>query len=126
MTQLNRQDIIDLADAIAKAVRECRDILIKSVDRQEQAAEAAPTAPPEASPERLPEFLTRAAAAAYLRDTVGYPISKSFLDKAAVYGDGPPFQSFGRRVVYRPADLRAWAEGRSRRRTSTSDPGSKV
>jgi hypothetical protein len=120
---LHRQDIIDLADTITKAVRECRDILIKAAERQRETPQASSAAATEAHPERLPELLTRAAAVAYLRDVAGYPISKSFLAKAAVYGDGPPFQSFGRRVVYAPADLRAWAERRSRRRTSTSDPG---
>ncbi len=124
--QLDRQDIVDLTDTLTKAIRECRDILIKLAERQEQAAQAAPAAAAEAPPERLPELLTRAAAVAYLRDTVGYPISKSFLDKLAVSGGGPPYRTFGSRVVYSPADLRAWADGRSRRRSSTSDRGTPV
>lgn len=48
---------IDLADALTKAGRACRGILVKSVERQEQAAQAALPAPPEAIPERFPEAL---------------------------------------------------------------------
>lgn len=36
-------------------------------------------------------------------------------------GDGPCFYKVGRRVVYRPEDLRRWLA--ERRRTSTSDAG---
>lgn len=52
------------------------------------------------------------AAAAY----VG--LSKSWLQKARVYGEGPKFCKLGRRVVYLLDDLDSWLK--RRRRTSTS------
>jgi len=36
-------------------------------------------------------------------------VSKSFLDKARIYGGGPRFMKFGRSVVYSTEDLDAWA-----------------
>ena len=48
-------------------------------------------------------------------------LSRRTLEKYRVTGDGPVFHKFGRRVLYRLADLEAWAE--SRRRVSTSDQG---
>lgn len=126
MTQLSKQEIIALADALTRAVRECRDILIKSIERQEQEPPERPFVILEEPPAPLPEFLTTMAAVAYLRDVVGYPISKSLMEKVRGSGGGPPYRTFGTRIVYTPADLRAWAEGRSRRRTSTSDPGTRV
>ena len=62
--QFSRQDIIDLGDALTKPVRERRDILVNSVERQQQTAQATPTASLEAPPERLAELLTRTAAVA--------------------------------------------------------------
>jgi hypothetical protein len=56
--------------------------------------------------------LTRDRAAAYLQ-TLGYPISKNRLAKMAVEGGGPLYQRWGGRVIYRPAELRAWAEARA-------------
>ncbi len=44
------------------------------------------------------------------------------LAKMRVSGDGPPFQKFGRRVMYSAGDLEVWIS--ARRRRSTSDPGS--
>ena len=126
MTQLSKQEIIDLAEALTRAVRECRDILVKSAERQEQEPPERPVVVVEEAPPPLPELLTTTAAVAYLRDVVGYPLSKSLMDKARGSGGGPPYRTFGTRIVYTPADLRAWAEGRSRRRTSTSDPGTRV
>jgi hypothetical protein len=38
-------------------------------------------------------------------------VSKSFLDKARIYGGGPSFMRFGRAVVYSTTDLDAWAQG---------------
>lgn len=124
--QLRREDIIALADTIVRAVRDCQAILVASVERDVTSAPAARPEALEANARPTPELLTRSAAADYLHDVIGYPVSKSTLAKLAVTGDGPPFQSFGRRVVYRPAELRAWAEGRSRRRKSTSDVGRPV
>lgn len=124
--QLRRDDIIALADAIVKAVRDCEAILVASIETAEQSAPAVRLEPQDAVLRPIPELLTRAAAADYLRDVVGYPVSKPTLAKLAVTGGGPPFQSFGRRVVYEPAELRAWAKGRSRRRRNTSDRGAPV
>ncbi len=58
-------------------------------------------------------YLTTREAAAFLR------LSKSFLDKARLYGGGPRFQRFGRKILYRHADLDDWA--RQHRYGSTSE-----
>ncbi len=54
-------------------------------------------------------------------------LSSSFLEKARVYGGGPPFVRLGSRAVaYRLSDLTDWLEGRVRQstseRTGTSEP----
>lgn len=67
-------------------------------------------------------YLTRREAASYLA-AEGFPCAPSTLAKHAWQGDGPPFIRFGLRPLYRPDDLINWAVGRSRRCTSTSDPG---
>jgi len=36
-------------------------------------------------------------------------VSKSFLDKARIYGGGPPFMRFGRAIVYSTEALDEWA-----------------
>jgi excisionase family DNA binding protein len=59
---------------------------------------------PQASQEQ--EFLTPKQAAAYLR------VSKSYLDKLRVYGGGPKFLRFGRKILYRRSDLDRWVEQR--------------
>lgn len=62
------------------------------------------------------EYLRRALAAQVLG------VSPSWLAKAAMRGDGPPMVKVGQRLVlYRRADLDAWAAERVRR--STADPG---
>jgi len=48
-------------------------------------------------------------------------LSKSWLAKLRLTGDGPPYVKLGRRVRYRFSDLEAWLHGQVRR--STSDPG---
>jgi hypothetical protein len=48
-------------------------------------------------------------------------VSASFLNKARVTGDGPPFVKFGFHVRYSVPALLAWAESLTRR--STSDRG---
>ena len=54
------------------------------------------------------ELLTPREAATYLR------VSKSYLDKLRVYGDGPRFLRPGKRkVFYRKSDLDAWLARRS-------------
>ncbi|MBL9070510.1 MAG: helix-turn-helix domain-containing protein [Sphingopyxis sp.] len=45
-------------------------------------------------------------------------LGKSTLAKHRCYGTGPTYQKIGRRVLYRAADLDAWAA--TKRRTSTS------
>ena len=58
-------------------------------------------------------FLTPAEAAGYLK------CSKSFLDKARVYGGGPNFIRLGaRKITYRRSALDAWADARSYASTS--------
>lgn len=37
-------------------------------------------------------------------------VSKSFLDKARIYGGGPQFMRFGRVIVYSTAALDEWAK----------------
>ena len=54
----------------------------------------------------------------------GYRTAPATLAKLACIGGGPGFQSFGRRPLYREADLLAWAQGRTTGvRRSTSDSG---
>lgn len=47
-------------------------------------------------------------------------MSKSWLEKSRLTGDGPPFISMGGRRLYAVADLDAWIA--ACRRTSTSEP----
>jgi hypothetical protein len=60
-----------------------------------------------------PRFLNNTRAAAYLN------LSPRTLEKQRVFGGGPWFRKFGRRVAYALADLDAWAD--ERRCSSTSD-----
>ena len=62
---------------------------------------------PRLASERTEEFLTPKQAADYLR------VSKSYLDKLRVYGGGPRFLRFGRKILYRQSELNFWAEQRS-------------
>ncbi len=64
-------------------------------------------------PTSNPHYLNNTQAAAYLN------LSPRTLEKQRVIGGGPRFRKFGRRVVYAPADLDAWAD--ERRCASTSD-----
>lgn len=59
-------------------------------------------------------FLTNAEAAAWLK------LSPRTLEKQRVFGGGPPFRKFGRRVLYAVADLETWSTERIC--ASTSDP----
>ena len=70
------------------------------------------------SPDTL---LTRSQLGTALRDA-GYPVANKTLATKASRGGGPPFQSFGRRPLYRWGDALAWAEGRlTAPRRSTSE-----
>jgi hypothetical protein len=48
-------------------------------------------------------------------------VSVSYLNKARMSGDGPPYVKFGRNVRYSIPEVLAWAEARAR--TSTADSG---
>ena len=68
-------------------------------------------------------LLGRKDAAQYLTER-GFKTAAATLAKLACVGGGPRFRSFGRKPLYREADLIAWAEGRTTGpRRSTSDPG---
>jgi len=67
--------------------------------------------------------LDRKEAAAFLTSH-GYRTAPATLAKLACVGGGPPFESFGRRPLYRETELLKWAQARSTEpRRSTSDPG---
>jgi predicted DNA-binding transcriptional regulator AlpA len=61
----------------------------------------------------IERLLTTKEAAAALR------VSRSFLDKARMTGDGPPYTKIGTAVRYRDSDLAQYVKGR--RRLSTSE-----
>ena len=54
-------------------------------------------------------YLGRRGAAEFLTSR-GFPMAPATLEKLASIGGGPVFRKFGRRVIYDPADLTAWAE----------------
>jgi hypothetical protein len=56
--------------------------------------------------------LTRAEAAAFLSER-GYRVAYATLNKYAVTGGGPAFESFGRKPLYRPTDLMAWVASKT-------------
>jgi hypothetical protein len=57
--------------------------------------------------------------AAFFLTERGYRTAPATLAKLACIGGGPTFESFGRRPLYREADLLAWAQARS---TGRDDP----
>ena len=68
------------------------------------------------SPHDFEDLLTRDETAVAL--TVrGYPIRSATLCTMASRGGGPPYRLFGKRVVYRWADVLEWAESRDKRTT---------
>jgi excisionase family DNA binding protein len=67
---------------------------------------------PRLADEETAEFLTPKQAAGYLR------VSKSYLDKLRVYGGGPNFLRFGRKILYQKSELNLWAAERSFSSTS--------
>lgn len=70
--------------------------------------------------------LGRKEAAQFLTDR-GYKTAPATLAKLACIGGGPTFHSFGRKPLYREADLLAWAQARTTGpRRSTSDPGAGI
>lgn len=67
--------------------------------------------------------LSRHEAAGFLT-LLGYPTAPAQLATLASKGGGPPYQKWGRVVIYSPSELRAWAEARRsmpRRSTSEAD-----
>ena len=59
-------------------------------------------------------------------DTRGYRTAPATLAKLASIGGGPTFESFGRKPLYREADLLAWAQAKTTGpRRSTIDPGAR-
>lgn len=70
----------------------------------------------------LDPFWTRRQAAAELT-AAGFPVAEATLATLATRGGGPPFQKFGRRVLYRRGATLDWAYSRVtsvRRNTSES------
>lgn len=68
-------------------------------------------------------LLSRHEAAAFLCER-GYRVAVATLNKLACVGGGPAFRKFGRRPLYAPADLMAWAAARTSgpvRSTSEAD-----
>jgi predicted DNA-binding transcriptional regulator AlpA len=57
-------------------------------------------------------LMTVVETAAYLR------VSKSYLDKARLSGDGPRFIKIGRKIVYRVIDVDDWLQQRQFHSTS--------
>jgi hypothetical protein len=65
--------------------------------------------------------LSRKEAAEFLT-SLGYKTAQATLAKLASVGGGPVFESFGRKPLYKTADLLNWAQARSSGpRRSTSD-----
>jgi len=70
-----------------------------------------------------PAALLRRRQTAEALTAAGYPVAEKTLATKAVRGGGPPYQLFGRTVLYRWSNALAWAEGRlSAPRCSTSEP----
>ena len=77
---------------------------------------------PNVIPETPDAILTREATAAALTAS-GFPVKPKTLATKATRGGGPPFMSFGARVLYKWSDALAWANGQlSAPRLSTSEP----
>jgi hypothetical protein len=74
-----------------------------------------------AAHEAATRYLDRKSAAKFLTDT-GFPTAQRQLEKLACLGGGPVYRLYGRRALYSPSDLIAWAEARtSAPRSHTSE-----
>jgi len=62
-------------------------------------------------PESPDALLTRDQAAAALTES-GFPVAPKTLAVRASRGDGPPYQRFGARALYKWNDVQAWARSR--------------
>lgn len=70
------------------------------------------------------KLLTRAEASTYLRDNFGVIRTVQTLAAYATRGGGPAYRLFGRKPMYAPVDLDAWADEKfSRVVRSTSEYG---
>jgi hypothetical protein len=58
------------------------------------------------------QLLDVGAAAAYVRATVGVPLSATDLESAVCAGRGPVHRKWGRQRLFRRSDLTAWAADR--------------
>lgn len=68
-------------------------------------------------------YLNPVQAATLLADA-GLPVSRNYLAKLRCIGGGPRFRKFGKHVLYRHADLTAWADARmSAPLANTADVG---
>lgn len=66
-------------------------------------------------------FLGRRDSSDFLKQR-GFVVSSRTLEKLACHGGGPIYRTFGRRAIYKPADLIKWAQARvSQPRTNTSE-----
>ena len=71
---------------------------------------------------RPPDAMLSRNDAATALSEAGFPTSAATLATKACRGGGPPFRLYGRKPLYRFADLMAWAESRcSKTVTSTSE-----
>ncbi len=59
-----------------------------------------------------PEKLLSRGQAAEALTAAGYPVARATLATKATRGEGPPFQRFGRKPLYRWGDVLAWAQSR--------------
>ncbi len=57
------------------------------------------------------KYYTKREASAYLR-SLGLPVAENSLSKYITIGNGPLFNKFGRRVVYKQENLDNWAQSR--------------
>jgi hypothetical protein len=57
-------------------------------------------------------YVTRQQAVDVIRAELGIPLGLSALEKAGMRGDGPkPTAAYGRTLLYKRADVLAWAKG---------------
>lgn len=57
-------------------------------------------------------YLDRIEAAEYIRETLGIPIHHFDLELYAKSKTGPTYRKWGRKPLYKPSDLVAWANSR--------------
>jgi hypothetical protein len=59
-----------------------------------------------------PDTLLPRTQAAHALTAIGYPVAPATLATKATRGEGPPYQRFGRKPLYRWGDVLAWAQSR--------------